>query len=145
MHGPTVGRCGFDGLKFWEELHHLRSKETLVEVEPVQAHRTKKGRQHMSSSEKFIAEGTEKADELGKGRSDVGRRIHGAYTSKKGPAGKRRRVWSPCSTQPVFTAWWRNGMTVKNSSRSHKKIGLSWTRKQSMERSGVPCPAGIVA
>ena len=41
----------------------------MVEVEHVKAHRTKKGK--LSQFEKFIAEGTEKADVLAKSRSSA--------------------------------------------------------------------------
>ena len=44
----------------------LRSKEVLIEVEHVRAHRTEKERQRMSLLEKFITEGNDKADELAK-------------------------------------------------------------------------------
>ena len=42
------------------------SKEILVEVEHVMAHRTKKDKKEMTHFEKFVAEGNEKADELAK-------------------------------------------------------------------------------
>ena len=44
----------------------LMSKEILVEVEHVKAHRTKKDKKDMSQFEKFVADGNEKADELAK-------------------------------------------------------------------------------
>ena len=47
-----------------EELHLLTSKEMLVEVKHVKAHRTKKDKKEMSQFEKFVAEGNVKADEL---------------------------------------------------------------------------------
>ena len=39
---------------------------TVVEVEHVKAHRTKKDKKEMSHFEKFVTEGNEKADELAK-------------------------------------------------------------------------------
>ena len=51
--------------------------EILVEVEHVKAHRTEKDKKKMSEFEKFVTEGNEKADEVRKGRSNVGRRIYG--------------------------------------------------------------------
>ena len=51
-------------IQVWEELHLLTSKEMLVEVEHVKAHRTKKYKKDMSHFEKFV---TENADELAKG------------------------------------------------------------------------------
>ena len=52
-------------------------KGILVEVEHVKAHRTKKEKEHLTHFEKFVTEGNEKADDLAKRRSNVGRRIHG--------------------------------------------------------------------
>ena len=50
-----------------EELHVLTSKEILVEVEHVKAHRTKKDKKERSQFENFLADGDdEKADELAK-------------------------------------------------------------------------------
>ena len=44
----------------------LVSKEILLEVEHVKAHRTKKDKKEMSHFETFVTEGNEKADELAK-------------------------------------------------------------------------------
>ena len=49
-------------IKISEELHHLVSPETVVEVERVKAHRTKKDGKVMSHFEKSVTEGNEKAD-----------------------------------------------------------------------------------
>ena len=49
-----------------EELHLVRSKLFLVEVQHVKAHRTKKDKKEMSHPEKFVTDGNEKADELAK-------------------------------------------------------------------------------
>ena len=45
----------------------------------------------------------------------------------------------PCSMQPTFTVWWRNGKTAKNLSSSRKKMGLRGQEKwkRSIGRSGV--------
>ena len=56
-------------IKIWEELHLLASKEKLVEVEHVKAHRTEKDKKEMSHFEKFNTDGNEKADELAKARA----------------------------------------------------------------------------
>ena len=64
-------------IKIWEELHHFVSREIVVEVEHVKAHRTKTDKKDMSKIEKFVTEGSEKADEFCKSRSNVGRRIYG--------------------------------------------------------------------
>ena len=52
-----------------EELHLLISKEMLVEIEHVEAHRTKKDKKEMSQFEKFVFDGNEKADELATARA----------------------------------------------------------------------------
>ena len=52
--------------RIWEELYGLAERGFLVEVEHVKAHRTKKGKKHMSQFERFVTEGDEKADELAK-------------------------------------------------------------------------------
>ena len=44
-------------------------KDILIEVEHVKAPRTEKERQHVSLVDKFIAEGSEKADELAQERA----------------------------------------------------------------------------
>ena len=46
-------------------------------------------------------------------------------------SGNEKRCTQPCSMQPAFIAWWRNGKTVKNSSRRMKR-----DRKQGIERNG---------
>ena len=53
-------------VKIWEERHTLISREVLVEVEHVKAHRTEKDKTEMSHLEKFVTEENEKADELAK-------------------------------------------------------------------------------
>ena len=45
--------------KNWEDVHLLASREILVEVEHVKAHRTKKDKKDMSQFEKFVAGGHE--------------------------------------------------------------------------------------
>ena len=51
-------------IKILEELHRLVSRDIVVEVEHVKAHRTKKDKKEMSQFEKFVTEGNEKADDL---------------------------------------------------------------------------------
>ena len=140
-------------IKIWEELYSLSSKEILVEVEHVKAHSTEKGRKHMSHFEKFVTEGNEKADELAK----EGAMLDGDFTAQaradtiqqEREREREKRCTQPCSTRlAAFTVWWRNGKTVKMSSRSQKKNESSWirtVRKRSIEWSGVLQPAGIDA
>ena len=77
-------------IKNWEQSHHLVSREIVVEVEHVKAHRTKKEKKYVSHFKKFVTEGNEKADELAKSWSNVGRRIHGGSESK-GQSNKREK------------------------------------------------------
>ena len=63
---PKAGDAAFWIKFFLQELHLLTSKEMLVEVEHVKAHRTKKEKKEMSQFEKCVTEGNEKADELAK-------------------------------------------------------------------------------
>ena len=62
---PKVGDADL-WIKIWYESHLLVSKEILVKVEHVKAHRTKKDKHEMSRFEKFVAEGNVKANELAK-------------------------------------------------------------------------------
>ena len=101
-------------IKSCEKLHLLFSKDILVEVEHVKAHHTKKEKKEMSHFERFVTDGNEKADELAK---------TGAMLDEGFMAEARAEM------QPVFTVWWKNGRTVKSSSRNQKKSGFSWTRK----------------
>ena len=84
-------------MKIWEELHLLRSKEILVDVKHVKAHRTKKDKEEMSQFEKFVAEGNERADELAK----VGEMLDEGSMAEA----KAKAVQQPCSLQRVFFVW----------------------------------------
>ena len=53
------------GLKKFEELQFIRSKEVLVEVGYVKANHTKE-KKEMSHFDRFVTEGNEKTDELTK-------------------------------------------------------------------------------
>ena len=98
-------------IKICEELRLLMSKEILVEVKHV------------------------------KRRNNAGRWVYSGSESKDNAAGARRGVRSPvvCSELSLFGGG--IGRTEDNSTRSQKKSGSSWTRKErkrSIERSGVP-------
>ena len=54
------------GSKFGKNYMVWQKRGILVEVEHVEAHRTKKEKKDMSHFEKFVIEGNEKADELAK-------------------------------------------------------------------------------
>ena len=72
--------------KIWEELHLSRSKEILVDVQHFKAHRTKKGKKEMSTFEKFVAVGNEKADELAK----AGAMLDEGFTADKDSPTRKR-------------------------------------------------------
>ena len=65
MREPKAGDSDLC-IKIWEQLHHLVSRDIVVEVEHVKAHRTKKDKKEMSQLEKFVTEGNGKVDELAK-------------------------------------------------------------------------------
>ena len=85
-------------------MHLPVSKEISVEVEHVKAHRTKKDKKDTSRFEKFVTDGSEKADWAGEGRCDFGRRIYGGSESKDGAAGTRGSICSlaVCSEFSLF-------------------------------------------
>ena len=62
---PRAGDADF-WVKILDEMHYLAERGILVEVEYVEAHRTKKEKKDMSHFERFVTEGNEKADELAK-------------------------------------------------------------------------------
>ena len=126
-------------LKIWEELDLLVSKEFSVEVEHVKAHRTKKDKKKMSMFEKFVTEVNETADDLAKAGAILDEGFM-AEARVERMQQEREEVYTTCSMQPAFTAEWKNGRTVKNSSRSQKKSGSSWIIKRGDETSnGVVC------
>ena len=52
-----------------------------------------------------------------------------------------KKCTQPCSLQPVFTAWWRNGRTdceeLKPQSKENEFLWTREEKEQSIERSGV--------
>ena len=61
---PKAGDA--DLWKNWQALHLLVSRDIVVEVEHVKAHRTMKDKKEILHFEKCVTEGNEKADELAK-------------------------------------------------------------------------------
>ena len=119
-----------------------------MEVEHVKEHRTKKEKTEMSHFEKFVTEGNEKTDELAKAGALLDEGFVAEARAKTMQQECEKRCMQPCSMQPAFTVLWKNGRTVKSSSRSLKNCGHSWTRKKrrrSIERSGVLKPTSIDA
>ena len=91
------------GLRSGEELHSLISREILVQVEHVEAHRAEKDKKEMSRFERFVADGNEKTDELAKeGAMKDG--FMAQVRAKTFSAGKRRSVCSitVCGQLPLF-------------------------------------------
>ena len=133
------------GSKIWEELHLLISKQILVEVEHVKAHRTKKDKHEMTHFEKFVTDGNEKADELAKAREMLDEGFM-AEAGAKRVQQEREEVFAALQYAArchyLVEAW----KAVKRSSRSQEKSEFSWTskkKKRNIERSGVPRPTRI--
>ena len=106
-----------------------------MEVEHVKAH-TMKEKKEMSHFEKFITEGNEKASELAKAGAmmDEGFVAEARVATVKQE--RERRCTQRCSVRLASVAWWRNGRTVRSSSRSRQKSGLLWTRKERKRERG---------
>ena len=136
---PKAGDAGL-WIKIWEELQLSKSKEILLEVEHVKAHRKEKDNKEMTHSEKLVIDGNERADELAKAGAMLDEGFM-AQTRAKTVQEEREEVCA--ALQPAFTAWWRSGKTVKNSSRDQKKSGLLWTGGRGIERNGELLPASI--
>ena len=89
--------------KIWEELHGLAERSIFVEVEHVKAHRTEKEKKDMSHFEKFVTEGTEKADELAKAGAML---EDGLKTEVRAETMQQeRRYTQHCSMRPASSAW----------------------------------------
>ena len=115
-------------IKFWEELHELVKRGILVEVAHVKAHRTKKEKEKMTQFERFVTEGTDKADELAKAGAMLDEGLMAevrADTVRQG----REEVYVALQYAASFHCLedQNNGRTVKSSSQSRKKSGSSWT------------------
>ena len=76
-------------IKNWEELQLSASREISVEVEHVKADRTKKDKKDMSHFDKFVTEGTEKADELAKAGAMLDEGFMAEARTKDGAARER--------------------------------------------------------
>ena len=134
-------------IKIWEELHYLVSKENLMEVEHVKAHRTKKDKTYLSDFEKFVTEGNEKADELAKEGAmlDEGNMVE---TRAKTAQQEREEVNAALQYVACFHCLAEEWKDCECSSRSRKKSASLWKRKErkrNIERSGAPRPTSIGA
>ena len=131
--------------KTWEESQLLTSKEILVEVEHVKAHRTDKDKTEMSHFEKFVIEGNEKADELAK----AGAMLEGGFMAEARAKTVQQEREDVCAALQhaasfhCFVEEWKECEELKPKPKEH---GFSWIRKgrkRSIERSGVLRPTGI--
>ena len=84
-----------------------------MEVEHVKAHLTKKDKKEMSHFEKFVTDGNEKADELAKAGAMLDERFMAEEERQRQSSRSVKMCMHPCSTQPAFTVWWKNGKTVE--------------------------------
>ena len=111
-----------------EEVRRVLQEGILLEVEHVQAHRTKKEKQDMTLFERFVTEGDERADELAKDGSMTDGAEMAPDQNKHSPATKRGGFTRHCSTQLACAVWWRNRATVRSSNRNLKTSALLWIR-----------------
>ena len=130
-------RAGDDDLwiKIWEDLLRLAARDIVVEVEHVKAHRTKKDKKEMSQSEKFVAEGYEKADELAKAGAmlDEGFMAEARASAREG-RGVRRALQYAASFHCLVEE------RKDCEELKQKKSGISLTKRvrtRSIVRSGV--------
>ena len=120
-------------------VHFPVSKDILVEVEHVEAHRTKKDKKEMSHLRSLSPMAMRKRMSW-QGRYDVGRRICGGSEGKNGAARER----DFCSLQFAASIL----CLVQSRSRSQKKSGFSWItkgKKRNIGRSGVLRATNTVA
>ena len=118
---PKAGNADL-WIKKWEELNLLTSKEILVKVEHVKAHRTKNDKKETSQFEKFVAEGNEKSSELARAGAMLD---EGFMTQARAKTSQERE-----EVRAACTAWWRNEKIVKSSSRSQKEKWIFVDKKR---------------
>ena len=83
----------------------------------------------MSQVEKFVTDGNEKVAGLVKAGAMLDEGFMAEVRAKTMQQEGEKKCTQLCSMQPDFTVWWRNEKIVKNSSRSQKKSGPLWSRK----------------
>ena len=116
-------------IKIWEELQLQRSKEILVEVEHVKAHRTKREKKDMSPLEKFVTEGNEQG----------WTKVSWQKREQRQCSRNEKMCTQLYSVQPALTALWKNKKIVRSPNRCRKKncFLTRKRRKRSIDRSGV--------
>ena len=107
-----------------------------------------KEKREVSSFEKYVIEGNEKADELAEEGAMLDEGFHGGRESRDTAAGARRKFCSfaVCGQLSLFSG--RIEGLRGAQAEAVMKGGLSWTRKErrrNIERSGVLKPISIDA
>ena len=122
----------------WEELHRVHQEGTLVEVEHVKAHHSKKEMQQISFFEKFLTGGHDRADELSK----EGAMLDGAVAPVRAITVQHERgqVYAALPYAASFHCL-MDGRIVMSLDLSQKRSGPKKKQVQakSIARSGVFC------
>ena len=102
-----------------------------------------KDKKDISHFEKFATEGNEKADELAKvgAMLDEGFMAEVRAKTVRRERERRSKCTQPCSMQPAYTVWWKNGRIVWSSSRSI--CGKEKRNDGIIKPNGVPRPTSI--
>ena len=133
--GPKAGDADL-WIEILEELHCFHTKETVVEVEQVKAH-AQQDKKRMSHFEKYVAKDGVMWDEGFKAK---------ARASTVQQERERERWCTALQHAASLHCLVEEWKECEDLSRSQKKIGSSWTRKEtkrSTERSGVLLPTSI--
>ena len=99
---PKAGDADLWIKQFCEELQLLTSKEILVEVEHVKAHRTEDDKKYMTHFEKFVTDGNEKAGVSWQRQERCWMKDSWRRPEQKRFSRNEKRCTQPCSTQPAF-------------------------------------------
>ena len=118
-------------LGYGKNCRRVQQEGTLVEVEHVKAHRTKKEIQQMSLLERFIAEGIEDADEL----ATEGAMVDGGLVAQVRANTVQQEQEEVCAVLQFAASFhslveeWTNGRIVKSLSTSQQRSGPSRKKK----------------
>ena len=125
-------------IEIWEELHSLISREILVEVEHVKAHRTEKDKKEMSRFERFVTDDNEKADELAKEGAMKGEGFMAQVRATKLQQ-EREEVYvaSQCTASIHWVEEWRDCEELKPQPRETWIFVVRKERERSIVRNGV--------
>ena len=123
-------------MKNWEDVRVLGSKEILVEVERVKAHRTQKDKKDMSQFEKFVADGHETGKQLAKAGATLDERFT-AETKEKKVQQQREEVCAALQYAASFHCLVEEWNDCEELKPRPKEKWISWirkVRKRSLER-----------